>query len=238
MGEKYVHGALIEFMETFIGAVPNVIVFQFNPETMTHAWTQPESAAAAAAAAGKPNPLAVKSLPGESFTFTLELDSNEMIASGSVVAQGIAQATGVYSRLAALEMLQYPVATSPGLVGAVGAAAGAIGALVGGTKKVKKDVPKLQVPVVLFVWGPGRIVPVKITALSISEKLYDAFLNPIHADVQITLKVLTLDDLDSVTGPLKEVASIAYKYSQNLRQALAIANLAESAESIIGMLPI
>ena len=89
MSEKYIRGALIEFMETFIGATPNVIVFQFNPETMTHAWTQPESAASAATAAGKPNPLAVKSVPGESFSFALELDSNEMIASGSGVAKGI-----------------------------------------------------------------------------------------------------------------------------------------------------
>ena len=34
-------GALVEFMPTFLPIpVPNVIVFQYNPETMTHTWTQ------------------------------------------------------------------------------------------------------------------------------------------------------------------------------------------------------
>lgn len=238
MSEKYIRGALIEFMETFIGTTPNVIVFQFNPETMTHAWTQPEPAAGQTTAAGKPNPLAVKGYPGESFSFTLELDSNEMIVSGSPAAQGIAVATGVYTRLAALEMLQYPVISPPGLVGAVTAAANAIAGAIGGSGGVKKSVPKLQIPVVLFVWGPGRIVPVRVTALSVTEKLYDQFLNPVHADVQVTLRVLTPEELAAVTGPLKEIATVAYTYSLNLRQSLALTNLGEAVESVIGMLPI
>lgn len=254
MGEKFIRGALVEFMQTFIGATPNVIVFQFNPDTITHAWTQPE-AAGASGAGSKVNPLAVKSMPGESFTFTLELDSNEMIASGSTVGQGIAYASGVYTRLAALEMLQYPVPSpTNGLIGTVsagvaGAAAGAVGGAVAGgvggavgtslgAADVKRAVPQSQVPVVLFVWGPGRIVPVRVTALSTTEKMYDAFLNPIHAEAQITLRVLTPDELKFVTGPLKEIAQIAYDYSQGLRQALAVANLGEAIESIIGMLPI
>ena len=37
-------GALVEFMPTFLPIpLPNVIVFQYNPETMTHTWTQPEA---------------------------------------------------------------------------------------------------------------------------------------------------------------------------------------------------
>ena len=37
-------GALVEFMPTFLPVpVPNVIVFQYNPETMTHTWTQPRA---------------------------------------------------------------------------------------------------------------------------------------------------------------------------------------------------
>lgn len=243
MGDRILRGALIEFQQVFMLPVPNVIVFQFNPETMTHAWTQAETAA------GRPggpkvNPLAAKTMPGESFSFKLELDSNEMITSGSPVAMGIAVATGVYTRLAALEMLQFPQSDSGGggLLGAVSAGAslagGAIGGALGGSSGVKRPVPRSQVPVVLFVWGPGRIVPVRVTALSVTETLYDPLLNPIHADAQITLTVLTADELKFVSGPLKEVAKVAYKYSQGLRQALALANLAEAAESIIGMLPI
>ncbi len=269
MAEKFIRGALVEFMPTFIGATPNVIVFQFNPDSVTHAWTQPKAVAAPTGASStKMNPLAVTSLPGESFTFTLELDSNEMIASGSVIARGIATVSGVYTRIAALEMLLYPVpASDDGLVGAVSAAATGIGAGVGGAVGgtagaavgsfaggalggvlggalgsigggVKRTVPQSQVPVVLFVWGPGRIVPVRVTALNITERMWDAFLNPIHAEVQITLTVMTTDELNFVTGPLADIAQVAYDYQQTLRKALAVANLAEATESIIGMLPI
>jgi hypothetical protein len=85
--------------------------------------------------------------------------------------------------------------------------------------------------------GPGRIVPVRVTNLAITEKLYDALLNPIHAEATIGLRVLTPDELAYVNGPLGEIAKIAYTYSQDLRQVLAIANLANAVESTIGMLP-
>jgi hypothetical protein len=256
MGGKYIRGALVEFMPTFLGSAPNVIVFQFNPETMTHAWTQPEAAPPAGGDV-KSNPLAVKGMPGESFTFTLALDANEMIADGIPISKGLAISSGVYSRLAALEMLQYPTGgtdlgslvgtVSAGIGGAAGGGAGAavggaiggaIGGALSGAAGVKRPVPSSQVPTVIFVWGPGRIVPVRLISLSITERLYDTLLNPTHADVNITLRVLTPDELEFVTGPLSGIANAAYQYSQALRQALALANLGNSFEDVIGMLPL
>ena len=99
--------------------------------------------------------------------------------------------------------------------------------------------PAAQLPTVLFVWGPGRILPVRVTSLTITEKLYDAvLLNPTHVEAQIGLRVLTQEELKYVDGPLGSLANTAYGYSQGLREALALANLANAAESIIGMLPI
>jgi len=204
---------------------------------MVHAWTPPE--AVAQAAGGRSNPLAVKGVPGETFSFTLLIDVVDMIADGSPVAQSVAYVSGIYTRLAALEMLQYPVAGGKGdLVGSVSAGAG--GLSLGGSARaaVNRSIPASQVPTVLFVWGPGRIVPVRVTGLSITEMLYDALLNPTHAQAQVNLRVLTPEELLYVTGPLKDIARGAYKYSQGLRQALAIANLANAVEDIIGMLPI
>ena len=50
--------------------------------------------------------------------------------------------------------------------------------------------------------------------------------------------MLTQEELKYVDGPLGSLANTAYSYSQGLREALALANLANAVESIIGMLPV
>src|SRR4051812_13815461 len=132
-------GALISFMPTFIGSLPNVIVFQFNPESITHGWTAATAGGGSGAsgsgsggcgsgsgsARSSHDPLAADSVPGESFTMKLMLDANDAIAdSGSnPVAAGLAVVSGVYPRLSALEMLLYPSGAFQGanLLGSVSA---------------------------------------------------------------------------------------------------------------------
>jgi hypothetical protein len=230
-------GALVSFMPTFLIPLPDVIVFQYNPETMTHTWTQPEPATATGQETA--NPMAVKGMPGESFSFTVVADANDEIADGSAPTAAIAKVSGVYSRLAAIEMLLYPTgSTSGGLLGSV--SAGISSALGGASSGPTRDVPQSVMPVVLFVWGVGRIVPVRVTGLTITEKLYDAILNPTHAEAQLQLRVLTPAELVAASADepvMGTLAHVAYTYTFALRQALALANLANAAESIIGMLP-
>ncbi len=231
-------GALVEFMPSFLPVpLPNVTVFQYNPETMTHTWSQPE-AASGSGGTETSNPLAVRGMPGETFSFTIAMDANDEIADGSAPTAAIAQVSGIYSRLAALEMLLYPSGTTNPLVGAVSAA---VGSLLGGSSSgPTRTVPDSVMPVTLFIWGPGRIVPVRVTGLTVTEKLFDAALNPTHAEAQLTLRVLTPSELVSASADndvLGSLATVAYTYTLTLRQALALANLANAAESIIGMLP-
>jgi hypothetical protein len=229
----YLRGALVSFMPTKLIPIPNVIVFQFNPETMTHTWTQAEAVAPAAEGKPKTNPLAVKGFPGEQFSFTIAVDAGDTIADGAVSA-ALAEVSGVYTRLAAMEMLMFPAsATQDGLLGTVTAA---IGGLFGATAGVKRQVPSNVLPTTLFVWGPGRIVPVRVTSLTITEKLYDGLLNPTHADAQLGLRVLTAEELAAASDTLGSLAKTAYNYSMGLREVEAVANLINSAESIIGML--
>jgi hypothetical protein len=233
MAGKFLRGAFVQFVETFLLPAPNVIVFQFNPETITHAWTP-----ASATPSDDDNPLAVSGPPGESFDFTLAMDASDMIADGSPVALGLATASGIATRLAALEMLMQPTTGSgTSLLGSVSLSGGlSLGAAAGG---VQRQIPAAQLPTVLFVWGPGRIVPIKVNSLSITETLYDPILlNPTHAEARIGVQVLTPRELQHVSGPLAEISRMAYSYSRSLREVLAIANLANSAESTIGMLPI
>jgi hypothetical protein len=225
-------------MPTFLVPLPNVVIFQYNPETITHTWT-PAVPDTTASGNNKPNPLAVKGLPGESFSFNLAMDANDMIADGSPVAVGLATATGIYSRLAALEMLLYPTGsfTSNQLLGSVSSAISS--ALGGSAPQTDPTVPQYMMPTVLFIWGPERILPVRLTSLTITEKLYDSLLlNPIHAEAQVGMTVLTPDEVSALSDSLKSVATVAYDFSQAFRQAMAIANLANAVESIIGMLPL
>jgi hypothetical protein len=235
MSGFYLRGALIEFTETFPLPIPNVIIFQYNPETMTHAWTPATTNTSTPGSTA--NPLAITGDPQETFSFTLAMDATDMIADGDAVETALATASGVYTRLAALEMLLFPTAPPGG--GLVGTVSAALGLSAGASSTPTSQVPAAQLPTVLFVWGPGRIVPVRVTSLSITEKLYDSvLLNPTHAEAQISLRVLTAQELAFVNGPLATVANMASTYSHGLREALALANLANAAESIIGMLPI
>jgi hypothetical protein len=233
-------GALVEFTPTFLPvSQPNVIVFQYNPERMTHTWSQPESAGRTRTETG--NPLAVKGMPGEAFSFTIAMDANDEIAGGSAPAAALAEASGIYSRLAALEMLLYPAAAAAGRSGLTGTVSAAISsALSGASSGPVRRVPQSIMPVTLFIWGPGRIVPVRMTGLTITETLYDSTLSPTHAEAQLTLRVLTPAELVAASaddGILGNLATVAYTYTLTLRQTLAAANLANASESVIGMIP-
>jgi hypothetical protein len=200
-------GALVELMPAFGLSMPNVIAFQFNPETLRHSWTQPQPR-------GGSNPLAVQGAPGETFSFSLAMDVTDQFALGPVDPQRTdAELNGIYSRISALEMLMFPVKSSPAPTG-------------GG----RRTMPAAQVPAVLFVWGDGRIVPVRVTSLTITEKLFDAALNPTHADAQIELRVLTPTELKWV-GKLKDVVTAAAVYTQKKREAGAVFNLTTAARS-------
>src|SRR6266478_5612713 len=121
MAGKFLRGAFVQFIETMLIPLPNIVIFQFNPEQIVHTWTP----AQVAGSGEDENPLAVSGAPGESFSFNLAMDANDMIADGSPIAEGIATVSGIYTRLAALEMLLYPTAKLGGeLVGSVSAALG------------------------------------------------------------------------------------------------------------------
>ena len=50
-------------------------------------------------------------------------------------------------------------------------------------------------PFTLLVWGPKRVLPVRLNEFSITEELHDPNLNPIRAKVALGLRVLSYNDL-------------------------------------------
>jgi hypothetical protein len=52
-----------------------------------------------------------------------------------------------------------------------------------------------EAPLVLFVWSRSRVVPVRITDLSVTEDAFDPTLHPVRAKVSLSLRVMSTEDL-------------------------------------------
>jgi hypothetical protein len=67
-------------------------------------------------------------------------------------------------------------------------------------------------PLTLFTWGSKRVMPVRMTELSVNEQAFDVNLNPIRASLSIGLKILTVSDLPTGhPGAAYYVAYLAMK---------------------------
>jgi len=228
---KLLKGALIELSQRFISYTPNVIVFQYNPETMTRTLEVWKQGGDESSADNKTSHTAQPFDPPESFTLTLELDAADDLENPA--AHPVAFVSGVAARISAMEMLLYPQSDSK-LGGLLGSVIGSLG--IGGG--ASKPVPRGTVPVVLFAWGPGRIVPVRLTSFSVKELAYSPLLYPILAEVTLGLTILTPKDFPNCNRKLSEdLAITAFKHTLKQKEVLAAANVANSFESILSMLP-
>jgi hypothetical protein len=164
-------GALISYDP--LGFIPQVVLFQYNPETMTRTLEAQRTQRQ-----GDPAEVhRLKGPPVEKIQLKVELDASDQMEKQDPVAT----ASGIYPQLSALEMMLYPK-SSWVIAKTVLAAAGAI------------EIVPPEEPFTLFVWGINRVVPVRISSFSISEQYYDPNLNPIAAEVSLTLEVLTYED--------------------------------------------
>ena len=57
------------------------------------------------------------------------------------------------------------------------------------------EIIPLETPLTILIWGPGRIVPVRINDMNITEEAFDTFLNPIRAKVSLDFQVLNYNHL-------------------------------------------
>ncbi len=215
-------GALVEFMPTFLPIpLPNVIVFQYNPETMTHTWTQPEPAPTAGTETS--NPLAVKGDAGRGVLLH-DRDGRERRDRRRERADGSARRGErdlQPARCAGDAAL--PDRRGPDRADRCGVGGRRVRPQRDQTSGTTRTVPQSVMPVTLFIWGPGRIVPVRVTGLTITEKLYDTTAQP-HprrgpalapgAHPRRAYRRASTDN--DVLGNL---ASIAYNYTLSLRQA-------------------
>jgi hypothetical protein len=52
-----------------------------------------------------------------------------------------------------------------------------------------------KLPVVLFIWGPNRVIPIWIDSLKVTEEAFDSNLNPIRVKIELSMRVRNLSEL-------------------------------------------
>lgn len=218
-------GALIEYGSDFLGPLPNVVIFQFNPETLTRTLQIPPrptgSASRETDQAGE--------LPVEKIRLTAHFSAADALGSNNILARGV----GIGPQLAALEQMVHPTGKISGLIGeAIDAIGDAIGPGGGEEEQATQPIPREKFPRILFIWGFTRVLPVVIQSLSITEQQYDFLLNPIQAQVELDLDVITPDPCSD-----DKIAKGALEYSTLAKEAMAIANLANTAQQVVELVP-
>ncbi|MBI1356582.1 MAG: hypothetical protein GC160_19750 [Acidobacteria bacterium] len=218
-----VRGAIVQLIDDVIGVVPNIIPFQYNPETVTRTMTPWNPFEVEQSGRGQIAPTAQPFDPKEQITIEVHFNAADQLEDGDPVAQTV----GVADRIAAVEKLLFP---SAGLIGDLIAA---VGEIAGNPPPPKR----LSVPIALLIWGPGRILPVRVTSYSIEETTFLPSLQPLMAKVSLTLEVLTPDVFRCESGPAIELAIAAYRFYRLQQSALAIANGARNAAQALSLLP-
>jgi hypothetical protein len=173
---RLLKGAIIGF--DLMNPLASVIVFQYNPEKMTRkvdARTKKSSGPT-----NRSEALVLTGPPLETITLSVEIDAADQLEAANPLAEYL----GIYATLSALEMLLYPKSIQV-IQAEIQAKAGAM------------PVIAAEAPLTLFIWGPQRVLPVRLTSFSISEEAYDPLLNPTRAKVDLSLQVLTYSDLKS-----------------------------------------
>jgi hypothetical protein len=210
-------GALIEYGSDFLGPLPNVVVFQFNPLEVTRTIEVPPRPTGA----GSRETSQAGEVPIEKLDLTASFSAADMLASNNVLAR----ASGIASYLAALELMANTKAAEGGLLGA---AIDAIGSLLsGGAADATQPIPRESYPRLIFIWGLTRVLPVMVTSMKITETQFDFLLNPIEAEVEVGLTVIRPDPC--AKDLVAEGASI---YTATAKETLAVANLANVAGEI------
>jgi len=195
---RLIKGAFVEYTSESLDSVPNIITFQYNPTELSREITPPEEESRTR---GRERRM-VTYPPSESITLSIVLDATDKLEKGDRTAI----TKGVYPTLAALELLIHhqsqPISTNPA-------------SRRGRTERSDKVIPH-KAPVILFVWGLHRILPVRIQNMSIRETAFDSTLNPIRAEVTIRLEVLTPEEFKK-----DRIAQWAYTWTQKQKETLA-----------------
>ena len=175
LSPRLLKGGLVQ-LDPGSGRVLRVIGLQYNPDTLSRTL----QVQAAGESGDRSTALRLKGAAVETIKVEIEIEGAERLADPD--SNQTAVKLGIQPELAVLETLVHARADDLQANDAL-AAAGVL------------EVLPLEAPLTLFVWSKQRVVPVRVTDLSITEEAFDVALNPIRAKVSLSLRVLSVDDL-------------------------------------------
>ena len=158
------------------GAVERIITLQYAPETLSRQL----EAQTVEDEPGRSQPLRLTGPAIETISLEAELDATDQLEFPD--QNETATSSGIFPALSALETMLHPTTAQLETQNAQ-ASAGSF------------TIAPAETPLALFAWSAHRIVPVRLTSLSITEEFFDPNLNPIRAKISLSLRVLSVDDL-------------------------------------------
>lgn len=200
---KLMKGAIVGIDVT--NPLASVIIFQYNPTKMTRTLEVKTAGSGAASEVTR-----VAGAPEETIQLDIEIDATDQLER----AEANAVSMGIYPQLSSMEMLLYPKTTDV-ITNTVLMAAGAM------------EIIPPEAPLVLFIWGPKRVVPVKLIRFTINEESYDTRLNPITAKVTLEMRVLNYNDF-----PLTHPGYSAFMAHQVAKETMAVIGSAGNIGSL------
>ena len=172
---KLLKGGIV-LIDPVTGAVQRVIVLQYSPDTLSRSL----QVQGVAESGDRSQALRLKGEPIETIKLEAEIDATDQLEFPDQNQAAIR--VGIFPQLAALETLVYPTSSQLSTNNRL-AKAGTL------------EIAPMETLLPLFIWSKTRIIPVRVTELSITEEAFDANLNPLRAKVSLGLRVLSVNDL-------------------------------------------
>jgi len=231
---KILRGAFVEYG---LSIPPLIVVFQFNPVELTRnrslTFTAPNATvstkvegetekAKKSRLSARENPLRklhqknfvdkfgnkddlmairdqqIVSIQEESISLEIRLDATD----GLNDADAVTKQFGIAPQLSTLELMVLPKAE-----GLAGKALRILSSKTFSFTKAERP------PMILFIWGRKKVLPVNINSMNVTEKEFSTDLNPVRATVSMGLTVI-------------EGLNIPYSYTHAMKEAMSTLNLA------------
>ncbi len=174
---RILKGGLVLLDPVSFAVVPGgIIVLQYNPDTLSRTL----KIKGAEEGGDRSEALRLTGPAVETIKLDVEIDATDQLENPTQNPATVQY--GVSPQLAVLETLVYPTSAALQNNNSL-------------SQQGTLEIMPMMKPLPLFVWSPLRILPVRITELSVTEEAFDPRLNPLRAKVSLGMRVLSIDDL-------------------------------------------